>query len=92
VQKHTMDMAQAAKRWGDKLTFHAGFDVQQTLRWGTPDDVRAEVRRVMDIFDGPRGGMVMAAGNGIVGGTPFENIEAFLDESTRYGAAHRSRR
>jgi hypothetical protein len=27
-------------------------------------------------------------GNGIVGGTPFENIAAFLDESVRYGTEH----
>jgi hypothetical protein len=33
--------------------------------------------------------MCIAAGNGIVGGTPFENIAAFLDESARYGIEHR---
>jgi len=26
-----------------------------------------------------------------VGGTPFENIEAFLDEAVRYGREHRLR-
>ncbi len=36
-------------------------------------------------------GMAIAAGNGIVSGTPFENIEAFLDGAVRYGTAHRSR-
>ncbi len=92
VQKHTMDAASTAACWGGKLAFLAGFDVQQTLRWGTPDDVRAEVRRIVDIFDPPSGGMLLAAGNGIVGGTPFENIEAFLDESAKYGASHRKRR
>jgi len=33
--------------------------------------------------------MCLAAGNGIVGGTPFENIDAFLDEAVRYGERHR---
>jgi hypothetical protein len=36
--------------------------------------------------------MCLAAGNGIVAGTPFENIEAFLDEAVRYGTDARSRR
>jgi hypothetical protein len=36
--------------------------------------------------------MCIAAGNGIVAGTPFENIEAFLDEALVYGTAHRRRR
>ena len=69
----------------------AGFDVQHILQEGTPDDVRAEVRYLIDTFDRPEGGMCMAAGNGIVAGTPIENIEAFLDEAVRYGAAHRAR-
>lgn len=31
----------------------------------------------------------LAAGNGIVSGTPFENIDAFLDEAVTYGSIHR---
>ncbi len=63
--------------------FLAGFDVQDTIIIGTPEEVRAEVRYLMDTFDRPDGGMCIAAGNVIVGGTPFENIVAFLDESVR---------
>ena len=44
---------------------------------------------MVDSFDGPGGGMCIAVGNGIVAGTPYENIDAFLDEAVRYGAAHR---
>ncbi|MFW6163434.1 MAG: uroporphyrinogen decarboxylase family protein [Planctomycetota bacterium] len=90
VQKHTMDEQAIARDFGDRLTFLVGFDVQHLLREGTPDAVRAEVRYLIDTFDRPDGGMCLAAGNGIVGGTPFENIEAFLDEAVLYGRAHRS--
>jgi uroporphyrinogen decarboxylase len=89
VQKHTMDEAAIAAEFGDRLTFLAGFDVQHILVEGTPDQVREEVRFLMDTFDRPDGGMCIAAGNGIVGGTPFENIEAFLDEAVRYGSERR---
>ena len=54
-----------------------------------PEGVREEVRYLVDTFDRPEGGMMIAAGNGIVAGTPLQNIEAFLDEAVRYGAAHR---
>ena len=91
VQKHTMDERQTVNRFRDRLGFWAGFDVQHTLREGTPEEVRAEVRFLIDTFDRPEGGMCIAAGNGIVAGTPFENIEAFLDEATRYGREHRLR-
>jgi hypothetical protein len=90
VQKHTMDEVQVARDYGDRLTFLVGFDVQHVLQEGSPEDVRAEVRHLIDTFDRPDGGMCLAAGNGIVRGTPLENIEAFLDEASLYGASHRS--
>ncbi len=91
VQKHTMDEKSVAEEYGDRMTFLAGFDVQRTLVEATPEEVRAEVRYLIDTFDRGDGGMCMAAGNGIVSGTPFENIDAFLDESIRYGAVHRQK-
>jgi uroporphyrinogen decarboxylase len=91
VQKHTMDETAVAEAFGDRMTFLAGFDVQHILVERDPAGVREEVRWLIDTFDRPDGGMCLGAGNGIVNGTPFENIEAFLDESLRYGAEHRSR-
>jgi uroporphyrinogen decarboxylase len=90
VQKHTMDEGAVAREYGDRLTFLAGIDVQHTLQEKGPEGVREEVRFLIDTFDRPEGGMCIAAGNGIVAGTPLENIEAFLDEAVRYGAAHRA--
>jgi len=89
VQKHTMEEGKIAAAYGDSLTFLAGFDVQRTLREATPEAVRKEVRFLIDTFDQSGGGMGIAAGNGIVAGTPLENIEAFLDEAYHYGKTHR---
>jgi uroporphyrinogen decarboxylase len=89
VQKGTMDEISAARDYGEQLTFLVGIDVQHTLQECDPEGVRHEVRFLIDTFDRPGGGMCIAAGNGIVAGTPIENIEAFLNESVRYGTAHR---
>ena len=89
VQKGTMDYANAARDFGDRITFLVGFDVQHVLPEGTPEEVRQEVRLIIDNFDRPDGGLCLAAGNGILPGTPLENIEAFLDEALRYGTSHR---
>jgi hypothetical protein len=86
-----MDGAAIACEFGDRLAFLSGFDVQHVLPEATPAEVRLEVRSLIDTFDRPEGGLCIAAGNGIVSGTPFENIEAFLDESVRYGTLHRAR-
>jgi uroporphyrinogen decarboxylase len=89
VQKGTMEYAQVAHDYGDRLTFLVGFDVQHVLQEGSPEEVRAEVRHIIDTFDQPGGGLCIAAGNGILPGTPLDNVEAFLDEALRHGAAHR---
>jgi uroporphyrinogen decarboxylase len=89
VQKHTMCEKTVAEKFGDKLTFLAGIDVQHTLQEKDPDGVREEVRFLIDTFDRGEGGLCIAAGNGIVRGTPFENIRAFLDETVIYGGKHR---
>ncbi len=89
VQKGTMDESAVARQFGDRLSFLAGVDVQHILQEADPAGVRAEVRALIETFDRPAGGMCIAAGNGIVSGTPFENIEAFLDESLHYGSLHR---
>lgn len=89
VQKGTMDYETVAAQYGDRITFLVGFDVQHMLPEGTPDQVRKEVRLIIDTFDRPEGGMCLAAGNGILPGIPLENIETFLDEALQYGSAHR---
>lgn len=89
VQKHTMDEKKVAEEFGGRLTFLVGFDVQHILQEGSPEKVREEVQYLIDVFDRKEGGMCLAAGNGIVSGTPLENIEAFLDEAYQYGKAHR---
>ena len=91
VQKHTMEEAAVAREFGGKVAFLAGIDVQHVLQEATPDGVREEVRFMIDTFDRPDCRMCIAAGNGIVSGTPIENIEAFLDEALRYGTTHRAR-
>lgn len=80
VQKGCMDMRETAEKYGGRISFLAGMDVQHILVEGTPDDVRREVREMKSIFGRPDGGLLFAMGNGVMPGTPLENIEAALEE------------
>jgi len=91
IQKYTMDERAIAARYGGKLAFWTGMDVQQILPRGTPDDVRREVRFMIDTYDRPDGGCIITAGNGIGADVPMENLLAFYDESYEYGIEHRRR-
>ena len=83
------DPRQIAGNYGDRIAFWAGIDVQYLLPRGTTAEVRNGVRELVDIFDGSKGGLVIAAGNGIMPETPFENIESFFDEAYKYGLKKR---
>jgi hypothetical protein len=89
IQKYTMDERNMAREWGGKICFWAGFDVQQTLPYGTAEDVRREVRFMIDTYGRPDGGLMLTAGNGVTPDNPPENIEALFEESFAYGTDYR---
>jgi uroporphyrinogen-III decarboxylase len=78
-----------AAEYGDRISFLAGLDVQHVLQEQDPEGVRHEVGFLIDTFDRSEGGLCLAAGIGILPGTPLENIEAFLEEALEYGEKHR---
>jgi uroporphyrinogen decarboxylase len=41
VQKRVMKEQEVAAKFGDRMTFLVGFDVQDTIINGTPDEVRS---------------------------------------------------
>ena len=84
VQPECLDIAALKRDFGDTLAFFGGMGTQTTMPFGTPDDVRAEVRRLIDIL-GADGGFLIAPTHVLEPDVSWENIEAFLDEVAKYG-------
>lgn len=85
IQKYTMDEREIARKFGGQICFWAGFDVQQIIPYGTPEEVREEVRFMIDTYYRPEGRLILAAGNNMTADTPLESLDALLDEALRYG-------
>jgi len=69
------------EEFGDRIVFWGGgCDVQRVLPLGSPDDVRRDVRRRIEIL-GEDGGFVFAPIHNIVAGVPPENIAAMYEEA-----------
>lgn len=85
IQKYTMDERETARKFGDKIAIWAGFDVQRTIPYGTSEEVRAEVRNLMDAYARPDGRFLFTLGNGATGDTPLKSLEALFDEAFQYG-------
>jgi len=83
VQVNAGDMGNTARlkhEFGDRLSFCGAIDTGWVLPHGTPDDVRAEVRRrIKDL--GPGGGYILASVHCIQPDVPLENVIAMLDEA-----------
>jgi len=62
----------------DLVFWGGGVDTQKTLAFGTPDEVRAEVRRRCEVF-GKGGGFVFNAVHNIQANVPVPNIVAMFD-------------
>jgi len=79
-----MQPAALKAQFGRELVFWGGgVDTQQVLPFGTPDQVRAQVREHKRIF-GQGGGFVFATVHNVQAGIPMENLLA-LYEAVREG-------
>ncbi len=69
---------------GKDLFFYGGIDVQETLPWGTVEDVRNEVRaRIWEMGHG--GGYLLSSSHRLEHDVPIENTLAMISECHEYG-------
>jgi len=77
-QPEAQDVEEAKRVHGDRLAFHGGISLQRTLSFGTPEDVKAEVRRRIEVI-GKDGGYILAPCHAVTPDVPAENIHAMLE-------------
>jgi uroporphyrinogen decarboxylase len=67
-------------RYGDRIVFWGGVDVQHVLPFGTVEEVRSHVRERIEIL-GKGGGYILSSSHNLLRGFPLENILAMYDEA-----------
>jgi len=83
-----MSPAELKKEFGERVTFWGGgIDTQRTLPFGSPDEVRAEVRDRLTTF-GAGGGYVFNTTHNVQARVPVENVLAMY-ETVRVGGKYR---
>ena len=78
-----MEGARLKEEFGDRLCFHGGVDIMRLLPQGTPDEVAAAVRALVQTL-GRDGGYVLCSSHHIQPDTPLENIHRMYDVALRY--------
>ncbi|MEI6157214.1 MAG: uroporphyrinogen decarboxylase family protein [Atribacterota bacterium] len=84
VKARGVDLPKLKKEWGKKIVFWGGIDTQRVLPFGTPSEVRDEVRRRVDEL-APGGGYVLGAVHNIQADVPPQNVIAMYEEALKYG-------
>jgi uroporphyrinogen decarboxylase len=77
-QPEVMDVYEMKRRYGDSLSFWGGISTQRLLPYGTPDEVRAEAKRMMAEV-GKNGGYILAPAHSIPGDAKPENVLALIE-------------
>lgn len=78
------DLAGLKQRYGNRISFCGAIDTKRVLPAGTPDEVRAEVSRVIELL-GPGGGYLVSSVHTIMDDVPPENILAMVDAVEELG-------
>jgi len=78
-QPEVMDVEKLMKQYAGKLAFWGGVSTQRTMPYGTPDQVREEVRRM--IGWGSNGGYILSPAHAVEGDVPLENLLALIEEA-----------
>lgn len=83
VQPECMNPAEVKEKYGSKITIHGCISVQQTLPFGTADDVRREVSERIRTL-GYDGGYIVAPAHTIDKHIPLQNVLALYETAREY--------
>lgn len=77
-QPEVMDIFETKKRYYGRLSFYGGISVQTLLPRGTPDEIRRETRRLLEVL-GRGGGYIASPSHAIPSDVPVENMAAMIE-------------
>ncbi len=79
-----MEVEGLKRDFGGQLAFHGAVDTQHILPFGTPEEVRAEVVRIIRAL-GPGGGLLLGPVHNVQPDVPPENLVAMCQAAREFG-------
>ena len=84
LQPECLDLDAIHKRFGNRLTFDGTIGTQSTMPWGSPEDVRARVKEVIQKY-GRDGGLIISPTHVLEPEVPLANIDALFAACREFG-------
>jgi uroporphyrinogen decarboxylase len=80
IQPGCMDIHVLAERYGGRVAWSGAVDVQGTMVFGQPEDVKKEIRHLVDTLGKPFGNSLMVSpANSMTPDIPFANLRAMFE-------------
>jgi uroporphyrinogen decarboxylase len=84
VQPECVDPVALKREYGDRLAFWGCVGTQTTFPFGTPAEMKAEIKHLIETV-GEGGGLFLAPTHVLEPDVPWENIVAFFEACEEYG-------
>jgi uroporphyrinogen decarboxylase len=78
MQPEVMDVAEVKRQCGAALSFYGGISTQRTLPYGTVQETKDEVKRLIDVL-GREGGYIAAPAHAIPADAKPQNVAAMIE-------------
>ncbi len=79
MQPECLDVERVFAQYGDRALFDGAVGTQSVFPWGTPDEMRATVRRLRDVFGGR---LTLSPTHVLEPEVPVENVVAFFEAAS----------
>lgn len=83
IQAECMEFKEIYEKYGDQISFHGTIRTQTVMPFGTPEEVKENVRGNLDIA-GAKGGLFVAPTHLLEPEVPWENILAYVEACRTY--------
>lgn len=83
LQPECMDPVSIIKQYGKELSFWGGIGTQNTMPFGTSQEVKSKCRELLQAVEG-NGGLVLAPTHLLEPEVPLENVDALVQSALEY--------
>lgn len=83
LQPEAMSVEELSQKYGKDLSFYGGLSIQKVLPLGSPEDVKEDVKKCIEVL-GKNNGYIIGPANSITSDVPLKNIEALISSIDKY--------
>lgn len=83
IQPECMDFEKLYNLYGDQISFHGTIGTQTTMPFGTPEEIKALVKKNLTIV-GKKGGLFVSPTHMLEPEVPWENILAYVEACAEF--------